>query len=171
MTPDPPPPAKSGDAQPDDSHDLFGKLESLIQKHQGRALRRPPESAPTLTEPVEIPPPPLATAIPVLQDAVALGSSETSLAELLSTRRRQLQVALYLRLRQRLDHELNEALAENLRLGTVAADPAFSRVAQGLRAMLPVLVRESVEQVFGQELLDTLLASADKGATDNSSER
>jgi hypothetical protein len=80
-------------------------------------------------------------------------------------------VALYLRLRQRLDHELNEALAENLRLGTVAADPAFSRVAQGLRAMLPVLVRESVEQVFGQELLDTLLASAAKGATDNSSER
>ena len=56
---------------------------------------------------------------------------------LLAHARRQLQVALYLRLRQRLDSELDAALADHLRLGAVAVDPDFSRVAQELRAVLP----------------------------------
>jgi hypothetical protein len=72
-------------------------------------------------------------------------------------KRRQLQVALYLRLRQRLDHELDAALADDRRLGAVAVHPAFTRMAEELRAVLPIVVRESVEQVFGLESLEALL--------------
>jgi hypothetical protein len=75
----------------------------------------------------------------------------------MTEKRRQLQVALYLRLRQRLDHELDAALADDRRLGAVALHPAFTRVADELRAILPIVVRESVEQVFGIESLETLL--------------
>ena len=166
MTPDPLQPDAGDDGQRDDSPDLFGKLDSLIQKHQGRGLRRAPDSAPTLTEPVEASAIPGTPPVPVLQDAIDLEAvpKGASATDVLAARRRQLQVALYLRLRQRLDHELNEALAENLRAGTAAADPAFYRVAQGLRAMLPVLVRESVEQVFGLDLLDAGAGPAEKDA-------
>jgi hypothetical protein len=74
-----------------------------------------------------------------------------------------LQVALYLRLRQRLDEELNAALTDNLRLGSIVVDPAFTRVAQELRAVLPIVVRESVEQVFGLEALEALLGRPPTG--------
>jgi hypothetical protein len=78
----------------------------------------------------------------------------------LAQARRQLQVALYLRLRQRLDQELEAALADNVRLGAVAVDPAFTRVAQELRAILPIVVRESVEQVLAPASFEALVSLA-----------
>jgi len=76
---------------------------------------------------------------------------------LLADHRRQLQVALYLRLRRRLDQELDAALADDLRLGAATLHPAFARAAQELRSVLPIVVREAVEQVFGRESLEALL--------------
>lgn len=139
--------------------DLFGKLDSLIQKHQGRTARRAPEAVPMLTdEPLDAAPIPPPADIPVLEDAVdPAGVLDHESPGVIADKRRQLQVALYLRLRQRLDQELNAALADNLRLGAVAVDPAFTRVTQELRAVLPIVVRESVEQVFGLESLEALL--------------
>ena len=146
---------------PDDEDkpdDLFGKLDSLIQKHQGRTMRRAVDAVPMLTEPVVETSTVKATVIPTLQDAVELTApSDENAPRAMDEKRRQLQVALYLRLRQRLDQELNAALADNLRLGAVDVDPAFTRVAQELRLMLPIVVRESVEQVFGLESLEALL--------------
>jgi hypothetical protein len=136
--------------------DLFGKLDSLIQKHQGRARKTQPEGVPMLTDPVEAPAQPFAE-IPVLQDAIDDAVAAVQLPGPLAQARRQLQVALYLRLRQRLDQELEAALADNLRLGAVAVDPAFTRVAQELRAILPVVVRESVEQVLGPASFEALI--------------
>ena len=154
MSSDPP----SGANDPTDGADLFGKLDSLIQKHQGRTARRSPEAVPMLTEPLDTAPVPPAADIPVLEDAIdPAGVLDHESPQVVADKRRQLQVALYLRLRQRLDQELNAALADNLRLGAVAVDPAFTRVAQELRAILPVVVRESVEQVFGLESLEALL--------------
>jgi hypothetical protein len=150
-----PAPAEDDPAKPDD---LFGKLDSLIQKHQGRTARRALDGVPMLTEPVEGTPPPLAAEIPVLQDAVDPAAPQDENAPRgMVEKQRQLQVALYLRLRQRLDQELNAALADNLRLGAMAVDPAFTRVAQELRSVLPIVVRESVEQVLGLESLEALL--------------
>jgi hypothetical protein len=146
---------------PDDEpkpDDLFGKLDSLIQKHQGRSAHRQTDAVPMLTEPVVETSVVKATEIPTLQDAVELSApADENAPRAMDEKRRQLQVALYLRLRQRLDEELNAALADNLRLGTVAVDPAFTRVTQELRSVLPVVVRESVEQVFGLESLEALL--------------
>jgi hypothetical protein len=145
-----------------ETDDLFGKLDSLIQKHQGRGARRPTEAAPLLTEPVEETPPG-GTDIPVLEDAIDPGApAGDSVPRLMAEKRRQLQVALYLRLRQRLDHELDAALADDRRLGAVAVHPAFTRAAQELRAVLPIVVRESVEQVFGLESLEALLSGRAK---------
>jgi hypothetical protein len=139
------------------AEDLFGKLDSLIQKHQGRTARRATDGAPVLTEPVDETPPSPGAAIPVLDDAVDPGIvADDPLPGLMAEKRRQLQVALYLRLRQRLDHELDAALADDRRLGAVAVHPAFTRVAEELRAILPIVVRESVEQVFGLESLELL---------------
>jgi hypothetical protein len=150
-----PVPADDDPSKPDD---LFGKLDSLIQKHQGRTTRRAPDAVPMLTEPVEGAPPAPEADIPMLQDAVDLvAPQDDDVPRGMIEKRRQLQVALYLRLRQRLDQELNAALADNLRLGAVAIDPAFTRVAQELRSALPIVVRESVEQVFGLESLEALL--------------
>ncbi len=137
--------------------DLFGKLDSLIQKHQGRARKALPEGVPMLTDPIEAPTQPSAE-IPVLQDAIDDAVAAAQLPGPLAQARRQLQVALYLRLRQRLDQELEAALADNLRLGAVAVDPAFTRVAQELRAILPVVVRESVEQVLGPASFEALMS-------------
>jgi hypothetical protein len=148
----------SADDDPDKPGDLFGKLDSLIQKHQGRSARRAPDAVPMLTDPVEGAPAPMAADIPVLLDAVDPAAPQDEAAPRgVIEKRRQLQVALYLRLRQRLDQELNAALADNLRLGAVAVDPAFTRVAQELRLVLPIVVRESVEQVFGLGSLEALL--------------
>lgn len=140
--------------------DLFGKLDSLIQKHRGRASRPPEEVVPMLMEPVENALP--ESDIPVLLDAVDAGAqSDDGVPARLAHARRQLQVALYLRLRQRLDAELEAALADDSRLGAVAIDPLFSRVTDELRAVLPVVVRESVEQVLAQEWLETLFVQPD----------
>ena len=145
--------------------DLFGKLDSLIQKHQGRAPRRPPDGVPTLTEPVEDAPPSAQSVIPVLEDVVdANAECEARAPAFLAHARRQLQVALYLRLRQRLDIELEAALADDLRLGAVAVEPAFSRVTEELRAVLPLVVRESVEQVLGQEWLEAVFLQLRSGS-------
>jgi hypothetical protein len=147
MTLDPLHPAPAPDEQAE-ANDLFSKLDALIQKHQARA-------APSAD-------------IPVLREAVdpALTRDENA-PMLMPDQRRQLQVALYLRLRQRLDQELDAALADDLRLGAVAVHPAFTRVAQELRAVLPIVVRESVEQVFGREALEALLGRpATRGSTE-----
>ena len=142
----------------DSSTDLFGKLDSLIQKHQGASQPVEPEGVPMLTEPIESPPVAPAASIPVLEDAIEAATASPHLSGALAQARRQLQVALYLRLRQRLDQELEAALADNLRLGAVAVDPAFTRVAHEMRAVLPVIVRESVEQVLGPASLEALLS-------------
>jgi hypothetical protein len=148
----------SGAKDEADGTDLFGKLDSLIQKHQGRTARRAPEAVPMLTEPLDAAPILPPADIPVLEDAVEpVAPLDHESPGVIADKRRQLQVALYLRLRQRLDQELNAALADNLRLGAVAVDPAFTRVTQELRAVLPIVVRESVEQVFGLESLEALL--------------
>ena len=63
-------------------------------------------------------------------------------------KRKQLQVALYLRLRQRLDQELQAALAANSAGAGSAVDQAMARLARELRNALPAIVREAVEQVF-----------------------
>jgi hypothetical protein len=151
-------PERSAAREKADADDLFDKLDSLIQKHQGRSARHPSEGAPVLTEPVEEMPAPGAE-IPVLEDAVDPGApAALGVPRLMAEKRRQLQVALYLRLRQRLDQELDAALADDRRLGAVPVHPVFTRAAQELRAMLPLVVRESVEQVFGLESLEALLA-------------
>lgn len=137
--------------------DLFGKLDSLIQKHQGRSRKAQPEGVPMLTDPIETPTAQPSADIPVLQDAIDEAVAAAQLPAPLAQARRQLQVALYLRLRQRLDQELEAALADNLRLGAVAVDPAFTRVAQELRAVLPIVVRESVEQVLGPASFEALM--------------
>ncbi len=150
-----------------DADDLFGKLDSLIQKHQGHSTGRAAEGAPLLTEPVEQAPAAGAD-IPVLEDAIDPGApAADGVPRLIAEKRRQLQVALYLRLRQRLDHELDAALADDRRLGAVAVHPAFTRAAQELRAVLPIVVRESVEQVFGLESLEALFGGpAKRDSTD-----
>jgi hypothetical protein len=167
MNTDPFPISASERDTSDTPDDLFGKLDSLIQKHHGRAPKIQHETVPKLTEPVES----IATMrnIPVLKDVVEeseLNERESSV--LLEQTRRQLQVALYLRLRQHLDQELDAALADNLRLGAVAVDPAFTRVAQELRAVLPTIVRESVEQVLGHDSLEALLLLSQRQARTDS---
>jgi len=158
-----PKPSTSAARERADVDDLFGKLDSLIQKHQGRSARAmTAEGAPLLTEPVEQAPA-AGVHIPVLEDAIDPSALATGGApRVMAEKRRQLQVALYLRLRQRLDHELDAALADDRRLGAVAVHPAFNRAAQELRAVLPIVVRESVEQVLGLESLEALLGGPAK---------
>jgi hypothetical protein len=157
MSSDPANPRRDAGEASDSATDLFDKLDSLIQKHQGPAHRQQPEGVPMLTEPIDSPAP-ASSNIPVLEDVIDEASGSPHLPGVLAQARRQLQVALYLRLRQRLDQELEAALADNLRLGAVAVDPAFTRVAQELRAVLPVVVRESVEQVLGPASFEALLS-------------
>ena len=101
-----------------DTDDLFGKLDQLISRHQGRTPRDAPRrSVPMLTEPVDDRRP-QQPEIPVLEDVVesrraAGAATGCAPAPLAVEKRRQLQVALYLRLRQRLDQELEAALAGN----------------------------------------------------------
>ena len=153
MTLEPPNPLTSEDELAE-ANDLFGKLDSLMQKHQGRTAGRAEGAVPMLTEPVEQTPASPAENIPVLRDAV---EPDEGGPQVIADKRRQMQVALYLRLRQRLDQELNAALADNRRLGAVAIDPIFSRVAEEMRSLLPIVVRESVDQVFGLEFLEASL--------------
>jgi len=137
-------------ARPDphiDTDDLFGKLDQLISRHQGRGVSRSqPAAVPTLTEAVETNAATGEPQIPVLSDVVELpsaplGTSPGASAE----KRRHLQIALYLQLRQRLDEELGgEAFA--------FVPPAqLNAIVQALRNALPAVIRESVEQVLGRE--------------------
>jgi hypothetical protein len=129
-----------------DADDLFGKLDSLISKHQGAlAGRASPPSVPVLTETVESQG--SASDIPVLDEAVDLSEPGGVIAE----KRRQLQVALYLRLRQRLDAELQQAISTHPAFVAADAQPELSRVTQELRAALPQIVRDSVAQVLGPD--------------------
>jgi hypothetical protein len=139
---------------PAEADDLFDKLDSLISKHQGTLAGRtqPPgvpvltESVPVLTESVEAARR-AASDIPVLDQAVELSPERAAMAE----KRRQLQVALYLRLRQRLDAELSVALATHPAFSAAQSQPELARVIQALRAALPQIVRESVTQVLGPD--------------------
>jgi hypothetical protein len=129
-----------------DPDDLFTKLDELINRHQGRPSVRPaPGIVPTLTEAVEGAPPG-APEIPVLHDVVELASgaaaSDSSVASLSEASRRQLQVALYLRLRQRLDQELDSSAF------AFVPPQQLARLAQALRGALSEIVRDSVEQLF-----------------------
>ena len=136
--------------------DLFGKLDELIGRHQARMPRRRPESSvPTLTEAVATAPQQLE--IPVLNEVVeipsapgggtAAQSSSDSLPPVVE-KHKQLQVTLYLRLRQRLDEELQAALAAGSTGAGSPVDRAMARLARELRNALPAIVREAVEQVF-----------------------
>jgi hypothetical protein len=153
MTPEPLNPLSSEDEQAE-ANDLFSKLDSLMQKHQGGSAGRAAGAVPMLTEPVEEAPASALANVPVLLDAI---EADDDGPQVIADKRRQMQVALYLRLRQRLDEELNAVLADNLRLGDVAVDPIFSRVAEEMRSLLPIVVRESVDQVFGLEFLEASL--------------
>ena len=149
------PPDRPGRGEPgDDSSDpreenLFGKLDHLISKHQGLIQRqRSNTQIPTLTEPVEASSVSAEPGIPVLQEVVELPASSTPVF-LESDKRRQLQIALYVRLRQRLDDELQSALAAQGALAGTISDAALTRLANALRSALPAIVGESVEQVLG----------------------
>ena len=130
-----------------DTDDLFGKLDQLISRHQGRsAVRTAPSPVPTLTEAVETRTPTGEPPVPVLNDVVELpllplASSPAASPE----QRRQLQIALYLQLRQRLDQELSGQAFEFLPPAQLAA------LVQALRSALPSVVRASVEQVLGPD--------------------
>jgi len=138
--------------------DLFGKLDELIGRHQARVPRRRPETGvPTLTEAVA--PAAHQLEIPVLNEVVELptaGSGDRSAqnaadAPPLVDKHKQLQVTLYLRLRQRLDEELQAALAAGSAGPGSAVDQALARLARQLRNALPTVVREAVEQVFAPD--------------------
>lgn len=145
--------------QGSESDDLFGKLDELIGRHQARVPRRRLEvSVPTLTEAVT--PAPQQLDIPVLNEVVEIPSaapadrpapSAIDTAPPLVDKRKQLQVTLYLRLRQRLDEELQAALAANSAGAGSAVDQALARLARELRNALPAIVREAVEQVFAPD--------------------
>lgn len=148
---------RSGDNSEED--DLFGKLDELIGRHQVRMPRpRPEASVPTLTEAVA--PAPQQLEIPVLNEVVEIPSTApgetppqraTEAAPPLVDKYKQLQVALYLRLRQRLDQELQAALAAHSAGAGSMVDQAMARLARELRNALPAIVREAVEQVFAGE--------------------
>jgi hypothetical protein len=139
--------------------DLFGKLDELMGRHQGRPARRRAQApVPTLTEAVA--PPPQQLEIPVLNEVVEIqparphGDPDKPAAEgsaPLIDKRKQLQVTLYLRLRQRLDEELQAALAAHAAVSGSVSDPSAAQLARELRSALPSIVREVVDQVFGAD--------------------
>jgi hypothetical protein len=137
---------------PDEDDDLFEKLDQLISRHQARTPLQGTDPSgispssppvPTLTEAVDQRQTASTPEIPVLEEAV---DPESAAQWAAGDRRRQLQVALYLRLRQRLDQQI-EALAQGR---PFALDAHFVRLVQALRDALPAIVRESVEQVLGR---------------------
>src|SRR5215510_14677593 len=132
-----PPQAAPGEDRQSDANDLFSKLDSLMQMHQERAPKRPSDAVPTLEGALAQGQAAPAKDVPVLRDAVERArAADQSASGLLADHRRQLQVALYLRLRRRLDQELDAALADDLRLGAAPLHPAFTRAAQELRSVL-----------------------------------
>jgi hypothetical protein len=130
----------------DEDDELFDKLDQLLSRHQGRAQPNVPAPVPTLTEAVEPPPPDATQEVPVLHDAVELPASEAAAESPSAERRRQLQVALYLRLRQRLDREFETLLSTR---SAAAERGALLQTLQTLRNALPAIVRESVDHALG----------------------
>ena len=144
------PGALHDDASDPSEENLFGKLDQLISKHQGRIQRqRSDTQIPILTEPVEAGTHPADPAIPVLQEVVA--SPPPGVRDPASEKRRKLQIALYLRLRQRLDDELQVALAAQGALAGTISDAALTRLVNALRSALPTIVGESVDQVLAAD--------------------
>ncbi len=141
-----PPGERPGENRYIDTDDLFDKLDQLIHRHQGRlAPAAPLDTVPVLTEAVEPPASDAEAELPVLHDVVDTSALDPQAPPDTASpdRRRQLQVALYLRLRQRIDEELVSP-----RFGALpAAD--LAQLAHALRSALPAIVRESVDQVFG----------------------
>ena len=135
-----------GDAGASEGDDLFDKLDQLISRHQAHPQPSAPAAVPTLTEAVE--PPPRVQEIPVLREAVELPASAAPADSLSAERRRQLLVALYLRLRQGLDREF-ETLLRARGPATAAERGALLQAIQALRNALPGIVRESVDQALG----------------------
>ena len=131
----------------DEGDELFGKLDQLISRHQGRAHPPAPTPVPTLTEAVERHPLPREPEIPVLREAVEPASAEASPEWDTEERRRQLQLALYLRLRQRQDREF-EALVRAREPATAAERSGLVQALQALRNALPAIVRESIDQAL-----------------------
>jgi hypothetical protein len=132
-----------------ESDDLYEKLEQLIKRHQaGAPARSAAEDVPLLSDSIEAGGPTSKREIPELSDAVERHASALAADDALGTKRRRLQVALYLRLRQRLDHELHAGLAPH---ATGANDERIARLAEHLRAALPRIVRDAVDQVLGAE--------------------
>lgn len=126
--------------------DLYSKLDSLINKHEeALASYASAPSIPVLTEAVALQQP--MPDIPVLDDPVDFSTERAAIEE----KRRQLQVALYLRLRQCLDAQLDQALGTHSAFVAAQAQPQLARVTQDLRAALPQIVRDSVAQVFGPD--------------------
>jgi len=161
--------AGPGQDRETDANDLFSKLDTLIQRHQELPALRPlSDAVPTLEEALGQGQAAPAKDFPVLRDAVDRTQAADPSEQLLAHHRRQLQVALYLRLRQRLDQELDAALADDLRLGAAPLHPAFARAAQELRSVLPIVVREAVEQVLGRESLEALLGRTAQRGDDES---
>ncbi len=141
---------------PAEQDDLFGKLDDLLAKRQGRPTRlRTAPAVPTLTEAVSTPPQQLE--IPVLNEVVTDAPSPddadqaSHVAPVVVDKRQRLQVALYLRLRQRLDQELQAAISARMQANDGVPDVLLSNLARSLRSALPGIVRESVEQVFGAD--------------------
>jgi hypothetical protein len=133
-----------------DTDDLFGKLDQLISRHQGRGVpRAAAASVPMLTEAVETQSAAGDPQIPVLSDVVELPAAVLeAMPQTSAEKRRQLQVALYLRLRQRLDQELgSEAFA-------FVSPAQITQIVQALRNALPAIVRDTVEQVLGADEQD-----------------
>jgi hypothetical protein len=141
---------------------LFGKLDQLISKHQGRIQRqRSDTQIPVLTEPVEAGAIPADPTIPILQEVVPsppLGARDPA-----SEKRRKLQIALYLRLRQRLDDELQVALAAQGALAGTISDAALTRLVNALRSALPTIVGESVDQVLAADAAATRPSPGSEG--------
>ncbi len=143
-----PPGERPGENRYIDTDDLFDKLDQLIHRHQGRpAPAAPPDAVPVLTEAVDPPAPDAEAELPVLNDAVDTSAFERQAPPDIASadRKRQLQVALYLRLRQRIDEELASPL-----FGAMPATE-LAQLSHALRSILPAIVRESVDQVFGGE--------------------
>ena len=146
--------ALHNDAPDASEENLFGKLDQLISKHQGRIQRQTSDTQiPVLTEPVQAGTTAADPTIPVLQEVVASPAPGTR--DPASEKRRKLQIALYLRLRQRLDDELQVALAAQGALAGTISDAALTRLVNALRSALPTIVEESVDQVLAADAAAT----------------
>lgn len=136
--------SRPADAPGQAPDDLFGKLDHLLNRQEA-AIGQParPDAVPMLTEAIDPPQPAAGSDVPVLLDAVEGETPRAGAASIPVDQQRLLQVALYLRLRQRIDEAMQEES-----LADIPAEQR-ARLATSLRRGLPRIVRESVEQAFG----------------------